>query len=66
MLLGIIEAFFFRMTFGSLNLNGQSFNLSLSGDNLFPGFETATQVLKYMLIPFFWLVSYFRLTEKQV
>ena len=65
-LLGIIEVLIFRLTFGSLNLNGQSFNLSISGDKLFPGFESATQVLKYMMIPFFWLVSYFRLTEKQV
>ena len=64
--LGIIEAIIFRMTFGSLNLNGQSFNLSISGDNIFPGIESATQVLKYLMIPFFWLVTYFRLTEKQV
>jgi len=65
-LLGIIEVIIFKLTFGTLNLSDQSFNLSISGDNLFPGFEAATQYLKYLLIPFFWLVSYFRLTEKQV
>ena len=64
--LGILEIIIFRLTFGSLNLREQSFNLSISGDNLFPGFESATQVAKYLMIPFFWLVSYFRLTEKQV
>lgn len=65
-LLGIIEVIIFKLTFGSFNLRDQSFNLSISGDNLFPGFEAATQYLKYLMIPFFWLVSYFRLTEKQV
>jgi len=64
--LGIIELIIFKLTFGSFEMNGQSFNLSISGNNLFPGFESATQYLKYLLIPFFWLVSYFRLTEKQV
>ncbi|MDD4971004.1 MAG: hypothetical protein PHT07_16370 [Paludibacter sp.] len=64
--LGIIEVIIFKLTFGSFNLRDQSFNLSISGDNLFPGFEAATQYLKYLMIPFFWLVSYFKLTEKQV
>jgi len=64
--IGIIEMIIFKFTFGSFQMDGQSFNLSISGDNLFPGFEAATQYLKYLLIPFFWLVSYFRLTEKQV
>ena len=65
-LLGIIEVIIFKLTFGTFNLREQSFNLSISGDNLFPGFEAATKYLKYLMIPFFWLVSYFRLTEKQV
>jgi len=65
-LIGLLEALIFRFTFGSFSMVGHSFILSISGKNLFPGFEQATEVLKYLMVPFFWVVAYFRLTEKQV
>jgi hypothetical protein len=65
-LIGLLEVLIFRLTFGQLSLVGQSFNMSISGDNLFPGFEQAGKIVKYVIIPFFWVVAYFRLTEKQV
>ena len=65
--LGLIEVFLLRITFGTYQLSGQSFKFTFdSGENLLPGFELAGNILKYLSIPFFWLVSYFRLTEKQV
>ena len=65
-LIGLLEALIFRLTFGSFSLTGQHMNLTISGNNLFPGFEQATEVLKYLMVTFFWVVAYFRLTEKQV
>jgi len=65
-LIGILEAILFNLTFGSFNVEGHSFNLAITGNDFLPGIESATQIAKYLLIPFFWLVSYFRLTEKQV
>jgi len=66
-LIGLIEILIFRLSFGSINnLRGQSLNMTLSGDQLFTGYEQAKTIVKYSLIPFFWLVTYFRLTEKQV
>lgn len=65
--LGLLEMILFRFTFGSFHLDGHSFNLNLrTSEDLFPGFEIVGTIIKYSLIPFFWLVSYFRLTEKQV
>jgi len=67
LILGLLEMILFKFTFGSFHLDGQSFNLNLrTGEDLFPGFEIIGTIIKYLLIPFFWLVSYFRLTEKQV
>lgn len=67
MLLGIVEILLLKVTFGTYSISGQSFHLNItSGDDLFPGIEIIGTILKYALIPFFWIVSYFRLTEKQV
>jgi hypothetical protein len=33
---------------------------------MFPGSDIAGQIIKYATAPFFWVVSYFRLTEKEV
>jgi len=63
---GLIEVLFFKLTFGSFSLTRQNMNMSISGDQLFTGYEQAITIVKYSLIPFFWLVTYFRLTEKQV
>jgi hypothetical protein len=65
-LIAFLEALIFRITYGSFSLVGHSFNFTFSGDDLFPGFEQASKVFSYLLVPFFWLVAYFRLTEKQV
>jgi len=64
--IGLIEVLILRVTFGTFSLTGQNMNLTISGDNLFPGFEQAGKIVKYLMIPFFWIVAYFRLTEKQV
>lgn len=67
MLLGLFELFLLKITFGAY----QSFGgmLLISGPMsalLFPGVETIVSIFKYALIPFFWVVTYFRLTEKEV
>jgi len=66
-LLGLIEVLLLKVTFGTYSLREQSFNLNItSTDQLFPGIEIMGKIIKYALIPFFWVVSYFRLSEKQV
>lgn len=63
----LIELFLMKATFGSFSVNSQTFSLSInSPEDLFPGLEIIGKTIKYSLIPFFWIVSYFRLTEKQV
>lgn len=65
--LGIIELFLLKVTFGTYHLDGQMLNFSISSDhNMITGFEIAGKIFKYTLIPFFWVVTYFRLTEKEV
>jgi hypothetical protein len=66
-ILGIIELFLLKVTFGTYHLNGQMVNISITPENnIFTGFQIAGSIIKYALIPFFWLVTYFRLTEKEV
>lgn len=66
-IIGLVELIIFKVSFGAYNFSGQSYHLNITmGDDLFPGFEVVIKTLKYLLIPFFWVVSYFRLTEKQV
>lgn len=65
-ILGILEFFMLKSTFGTMHTM-QSININIgSGENIFPGFEIAGQIIKYLTIPFLWLVTYYRLTEKQV
>ena len=67
LILGLIEIFLLKVTFGTYHLEGQMMRLTIpSGQNLFPGLEIAGTIFKYALIPFFWVVTYFRLTEKEV
>lgn len=64
---GVLELLLVRITFGAFHLDRHNLNLSVSsGEELSSAFKTAMEIFKYALIPFFWLVSYFRLTEKQV
>jgi len=44
----------------------QNDNFNLNMYNLKDNFKIISQIFYYLLIPFFWVVSYFRLTEKQV
>lgn len=65
--LGLIEVLMLKMTFGSYNFNEEMIRISISsGQDSFHGFEIAWKVLQYISVPFLWVVSYFRLTEKQV
>jgi hypothetical protein len=65
--LGIIELLLIRITFGTYHLDGQMMNISIDSEQGFlSALGTATKVFAYALIPFFWVVSYFRLKEKQV
>lgn len=65
--LGLIEVVLLKVTFGTYHFDNQMFNMTIpAGKNLFHGFETAGQILKYAAVPFLWIVSYFRLTEKEV
>jgi hypothetical protein len=64
---GLIEFLIFRVSFGSYHLNGQSLDFSTtSGNDVFAKFKIISKTIKYLLIPFFWIVTYYRLTEKQV
>jgi len=65
--LGLIEILMLKLTFGSYNFNEEMIKISItSGQNSFHGFEIAAKVLQYLTVPFLWVVSYFRLTEKEV
>jgi len=64
---GIIELFLLKITFGSYHMDGQMMNISIDSEQgFFSALGTASKVFAYALIPFFWVVSYFRLKEKQV
>jgi hypothetical protein len=69
-ILSLIELFLLKVTFGTYHLNGQMINFNV---NYSSGHMLGSQIAKglgsafwYALIPFFWVVTYFRLTEKQV
>ena len=63
----IIELLLLKITFGTYHLNGQMLNISITPEhNIFTGFQIVDSIFKYALIPFFWVVTYFRLTEKEV
>jgi hypothetical protein len=61
----IIEIILFKITFGAYDAT--TFRLAIpSGHGLYSGFEIASTFFTYALIPFLWVVTYFRLTEKEV
>jgi hypothetical protein len=65
--LGIIELLLLRITFGTYHLGEQMINISMVSEHGFlSALDTVSTVFAYALIPFFWIVSYFRLKEKQV
>ena len=65
--IGLIELVIFRVSFGTYHLNGRSLDYSTtSGDEVLANLKIILKTIKYLLIPFFWTITYFRLTEKQV
>jgi hypothetical protein len=66
--LSIIQLSLIKIIFGSLSMTGEMFsmNIMLNDSAFTSGIETALKTGGYLLIPFLWVVSYFRLTEKQV
>jgi hypothetical protein len=60
----IIELILLKYFSGNINLNFQIVNHSLLGS--YGRITNIYLALKIILIPFFWLVTYFRLTEKEV
>lgn len=65
--LGLIELLFIKLTFGTYHFDNQMVQLNITGgQDLFNGYEIVGKVLQYITVPFLWVVSYFRLTEKEV
>lgn len=50
----------------SSSMNSINFNLANVNTEFIDTFKTFGTILSYLAIPFFWTVSYFRLTEKEV
>lgn len=68
LVLGIIELFLFKFIFGRISMYGNMLSFDLISENS-PTLIIIGQIYKiigYLLIPFLWLVTYFRLKEKQV
>lgn len=67
MLLIYISALLKNTIFGIHTIGSQSHFINLaSSEDSFKVEETIFTIIKYAFIPFLWIVSYFRLTEKQV
>lgn len=63
----LIELLFVKLTFGTYHFDNQMVQLNITnGRDLFHGFEITGKILQYITVPFLWVVSYFRLTEKEV
>lgn len=68
-ILGVIEAIMIKGIFGTYELSSQTLNLKIGPhefDQLFPRFEIISKIIGLVILPFLWIVSYFRLTEKEV
>lgn len=67
-IIGMIELFFLKVIFVDLTtLRGMnSFNFMADNTSLLTTLGIGFKIFTCLLIPFFWTVSYFRLTEKQV
>jgi hypothetical protein len=58
----LVEIALLKFTFGTYSFNGiMYFQSSFS-----TGSGTLSKIMPYLLLPFLWIVSYFRLTEKEV
>jgi hypothetical protein len=66
--LGFIELSLLKVLFGGMSISGDLKSLNFSSDNS-PALTVFGYIFKtigYLLIPFLWVVTYFRLKEKQV
>jgi len=65
--IGLIELILLKLNFDTTSIQSQNINISLlEVKSMFPGLEVVGEIIKYATVPFFWVVSYFRLTEKEV
>lgn len=65
--IGLIELALIKLNFDTTSITNQNINIQvLDINSMFPGLDVVGQVIKYATAPFFWVVSYFRLTEKEV
>jgi hypothetical protein len=63
----LIEIFLLKITLNTYHLDEQMMNVSISSEQtLLSAISIVSKIFAYALIPFFWVVSYFRLKEKQV
>ncbi len=62
-----IEMLLLKLMYGTYHLDGRQFSYSfIPGENLKSTSELTTKIIGYVTLPFLWIVSYFRLTEKEV
>ncbi len=65
--IGLFEILLLKLNFDMTSLQNENINIRLLDiKSMFPGAETFGQIIKYSIAPFFWVVSYFSLTEKEV
>jgi len=65
-LISVLEAKYFLADGLRGNAVGSSFNIQINGTEVPEPVKIISQIFFYLLIPFLWLVSYIRLTEKEV
>jgi hypothetical protein len=67
-LIGIMELIILKGLFGGISTmrNMNSISIMTNGSTTITIIENGFKIFSYLLIPYLWLVTYFRLTEKQV
>ena len=65
--IGLFEVLLLKLNFDTTSLQNQNINIELLDmKSMFPGTAVFGKIIMYATAPFFWVVSYFRLTEKEV
>jgi len=66
--LSLIQLILIKIVFGTFSLTSDmvSMNIMISNSSIPSWIAMAFKTAGYLLIPFLWVVSYFRLTEKQI
>ncbi|MDD3077488.1 MAG: hypothetical protein PHH37_00060 [Paludibacter sp.] len=66
-IIGIFEYLFVKYGFNFDEFKNGNIHINMFDiESVLPDYKLGAQVLNYITIPFFWIVSYFRLTEKEV